>query len=185
MIRVSEWPRRERDPGMFWQEESSVGETFSFVSWTVEDCGLLQLLAQSDSPCSSPDLSHTCYCSWTPGNILLIDSLISYESYIYGLHISAAISPMLTMTAAFSLYGNFWCVRLGRQRQEGNRDAVTSSGGVYSCLSVDQEVLGRFLKLSLWMKFGESVVGHALASGVAGTKIGDDSDRLFNVIHRR
>ena len=92
---------------------------------------------------------------------------------------------MLTVTAPFSLYGDFGCVRLGRQGQERNGDAVTSSGGVYSCLSVDQEVLGGFLKLSLWMKFRESVVGHALASGVDGTEIGDDGDRLFNVIHWR
>ena len=89
------------------------------------------------------------------------------------------------MTAAFSLYGNFWRVRFGRQRQERNGDTVTSSGGVYSCLSVDQEVLGGFLKLSLWMKFGESVVGHTLASGVDSAEVGDDGDRLFNVIHGR
>ena len=92
---------------------------------------------------------------------------------------------MLTVTAPFPLYSNFRCVRLGRQRQERNGDAVTSSGGVYSCLSVDQEVLGGFLELSLWMKFRESVVGHTLASGVDGTEIGDNGDRLFYVIHRR
>ena len=92
---------------------------------------------------------------------------------------------MLTVTAPFSLYGDFGCVRLGRQRQERNGDAVTSSGGVYSCLSVDQEVLGGFLELSLWMKFRESVVGHTLASGVDGTEIGDNGDRLFYVIHGR
>ena len=105
--------------------------------------------------------------------------------YIYWFHIPAAISPVLTMTTALSLYCNFWCVRLGGRRQERNGDTVTSSGGVYSCLSVDQEVLGGFLELSLWMKFRESVVGHTLASGVDGTEIGDNGDRLFYVIHGR
>ena len=59
---------------------------------------------------------------------------------------------------------------------------MTSSGGVYSCLSVDQEVLGRLLELDLRVKLREGVVGHALPPGLLGSQVGDDGDGLLDVL---
>lgn len=111
------------------------------------------------------------------------------DTHVDGLHIPAAVSPVLTMMAALPLDGDQGLLlggrgpRLGpRERQQGDRDAVPPPSRVHAGLGEDKEVLGGLFELDLRVQFGEGVVGHALSPGLLGPQVGDDSDGLFNVL---
>ena len=90
------------------------------------------------------------------------------------------------MAAALPLDGDEGGVGPGvGGRQEGDGDTVTPPSRVHSSLSVDQEVLGGLLELSLGVELRESVVSVALPSLGGGPQVGDDGDGLLHVGDQR
>ena len=114
---------------------------------------------------------------------------INITAHVDGLHVPAAVPPVLAVVAALPLDGDQGLLLGGRgpglgpgERQQGDGDAVTSPGRVHAGLGEDQEVLGRLLELDLRVELREGVVGHALPPGLLGSQVGDDGDGLLDVL---
>ena len=111
------------------------------------------------------------------------------DAHVDGLHVPAAVPPVLAVMATLPLDGDQGLLLGGRgpslgprERQQGDRDAVSPPSRVHAGLGEDQEVLGRLFELDLGVQFREGVVGHALSPGLLGPQVRDDGDGLLNVL---